>query len=44
MLWALNHPDVWRLLVRVRGWSSDEYEIWLAGAFRRELLGGSLAA
>ena len=40
VLWALNHPDVWRLLVRVRGWSADEYEIWLAGAFRRELLGG----
>ena len=40
VLWALNHPDVWRLLVRVRGWSPDEYEIWLAGAFRRELLGG----
>jgi AcrR family transcriptional regulator len=40
LLWALNHPDVWRLLVRVRGWSADEYEIWLAGAFRRELLRG----
>jgi AcrR family transcriptional regulator len=40
VLWALNHPDVWRLLVRVRGWSADEYEIWLAGAFRRELLRG----
>jgi AcrR family transcriptional regulator len=40
LLWALNHPDVWRLLVRVRGWSADEYESWLAGAFRRELLEG----
>ncbi|HTI35476.1 MAG TPA: TetR family transcriptional regulator [Miltoncostaea sp.] len=40
LLWALNHPDVWRLLVRVRGWSGDEYERWLSGAFRRELLGG----
>lgn len=40
LLWALNHPDLWRLLVRVRGWSADEYEAWLAGAFRRELLGG----
>jgi hypothetical protein len=40
VLWALNHPDVWRLLVRVRGWSPGEYEVWLAGAFRRELLGG----
>lgn len=40
VLWALNHPDVWRLLVRVRGWSPDEYEAWLTGAFRRELLRG----
>jgi AcrR family transcriptional regulator len=40
LLWALNHPDLWRLLVRVRGWSLGEYEDWLAGAFRRELLGG----
>jgi AcrR family transcriptional regulator len=40
LLWALNHPDLWRLLVRVRGWSPGEYEDWLAGAFRREVLGG----
>jgi AcrR family transcriptional regulator len=40
LLWALNHPDVWRLLVRVRGWTAEEYERWLAGAFRRELLRG----
>jgi len=40
VLWALSHPDVWRLLVGVRGWSPDEYEAWLAGVFRRELLGG----
>lgn len=40
LLWALNHPDLWRLLVRVRGWSPGEYEDWLAGAFRRELLRG----
>jgi AcrR family transcriptional regulator len=40
VLWALNHPDLWRLLVRVRGWSPGEYEDWLAGAFRREVLRG----
>ena len=39
LLWMLNHPDLWRLLVAGRGWSPDEYESWLAGAFRRELLG-----
>jgi hypothetical protein len=40
VLWARNHPDVWRLLVPVRGWSPDEYEAWPAGAFRREVLRG----
>ncbi len=40
VLWALNHPDLWRLLVGVRGWDADEYERWLAGASRREVLGG----
>src|SRR5262249_23977065 len=25
ILWTLNHPTVWQLLVRRRGWSPDEY-------------------
>jgi AcrR family transcriptional regulator len=38
VLWALNHPDVWQQLVVWRGWTPDEYEHWLAGAFQAELL------
>jgi AcrR family transcriptional regulator len=32
VLWTLNHPDVWLLLVGERGWSHDDFEQWLAGA------------
>ena len=28
ILWALNHPNVWRLLVCDRGWTPDQYEQW----------------
>jgi len=28
ILWTLNHPDVWQLLVRERAWSPEEYERW----------------
>jgi AcrR family transcriptional regulator len=30
VLWTLNHPDQWQLLVVQRGWSADEFERWLA--------------
>jgi AcrR family transcriptional regulator len=26
ILWAINHPNVWELLVRERGWSPEQYE------------------
>lgn len=39
VLWALNHPSLYWLLVGDRGWSNDEYEQWLADAFCTELLG-----
>ena len=29
VLWTLNHPDVYRLLVKERGWSPARYERWL---------------
>jgi AcrR family transcriptional regulator len=32
ILWTLNHPDVYQLLVRQRGWSPERYEQWLATA------------
>jgi AcrR family transcriptional regulator len=39
VLWALNHPSLYWLLVGDRGWTHDEYEQWLGDAFCRELLG-----
>jgi AcrR family transcriptional regulator len=30
ILWTLNHPDVWLLLVGARGWTPDEFETWFA--------------
>lgn len=38
LLWMLNHPDLWQLLVVGRGWTPGEYEEWLAAASCRELL------
>jgi AcrR family transcriptional regulator len=39
VLWTLNHPTVWHLLVRERRWSPTRYETWLHDAFRLHLLG-----
>jgi TetR/AcrR family transcriptional regulator, regulator of autoinduction and epiphytic fitness len=39
VLWTLNHPAVWALLVGRRGWSPDEFEDWLRSALSSELLG-----
>jgi len=39
ILWTLNHPDVYQLLVRQRRWSPERYERWLAAALRGQLLG-----
>ena len=38
LLWTLNHPDVWRLLVRERGWTPDEFEDWLGDTAIAQLL------
>jgi len=38
ILWALNHPDLYRLLVRQRRWPPDRYERWLAAVLREQLL------
>ena len=29
VLWTLNHPDVWLLLVGHRGWTPEQFETWL---------------
>jgi AcrR family transcriptional regulator len=41
ILWTLNHPDVWQLLVRQRGWTPEEYERWFADTACSQLLGGA---
>jgi len=40
ILWTLNHPDVWQLLVGERGWTPDQYEEWFGDAACAQLLGG----
>jgi AcrR family transcriptional regulator len=38
ILWTLNHPDVWLLLVGERGWTAEEWERWFAGTTCEQLL------
>ena len=38
ILWTLNHPDTWQLLVAQRGWTPAEYERWLADTACAQLL------
>ena len=38
LLWMLNHPDVWLLLVDRRGWSPAQWESWFAKTARDQLL------
>ncbi|HEY1596219.1 MAG TPA: helix-turn-helix domain-containing protein [Thermoleophilaceae bacterium] len=38
VLWTLNHPDVYTLLVSERGWSPKQYEKWLADSTAAQLL------
>ena len=39
ILWTLNHPDVWLLLVGECRWSPRAYETWLAQTSCAQLLG-----
>jgi AcrR family transcriptional regulator len=38
ILWAINHPGTWQLLVVLRGWSPERYERWSAEAACQQLL------
>jgi AcrR family transcriptional regulator len=38
ILWTLNHPDVWQLLVTQRGWTPERWEQWFADTSSRQLL------
>jgi AcrR family transcriptional regulator len=39
VLWTLTSRELFRLLVRERGWTGDEYQAWLRDAIRQELVG-----
>jgi AcrR family transcriptional regulator len=39
ILWTLNHPDLWHLLVGERGWTPGEWEQWFGDAACAQLLG-----
>lgn len=38
ILWTLNHPSVYQLLVGDRGWTPAQFERWLADASCKQLL------
>ena len=38
ILWTLNHPATWQLLVEERGWSPEDYERWCADTACAQLL------
>lgn len=38
VVWTLNHPDTYRLLVGVRGWTPARYERWLGDTCCAQLL------
>ncbi|MGH2988833.1 MAG: TetR/AcrR family transcriptional regulator [Solirubrobacterales bacterium] len=38
ILWTLNHPELWHLLVGARGWTPEEYEQWFGDAACSQLL------
>jgi hypothetical protein len=38
ILWTLNHPDLWQLLVGQRGWTAEEWEQWFADTSCGQLL------
>jgi len=38
VMWTINHPSVWQLLVDERGWTPDAYERWCADLACSQLL------
>jgi AcrR family transcriptional regulator len=38
LLWTVNHPDIWQLLVGRQGWSPEQYEQWCADTACAQLL------
>jgi AcrR family transcriptional regulator len=44
ILWTLNHPDVWHLLVAERGWTPEQWESWFDATSRAQLLADASAS
>ncbi len=38
ILWTLNHPNTWQLLVTQRGWTPEQYEQWVGDSSTAQLL------
>jgi AcrR family transcriptional regulator len=38
ILWTINHPNTWQLLIVDQGWTPDEYEQWTADTACAQLL------
>jgi AcrR family transcriptional regulator len=38
ILWTLNHPDTWQLLVSERGWTPEQWEQWFGDTAASQLL------
>ena len=38
VLWTLNHPNVWLLLVGERGWTAERFETWFTATLIQQLL------
>ena len=41
IIWSMNSPELYLLLVEDRGWSPEEFERWQADAWVRLLLNGA---
>lgn len=39
VVWVLNDPGLYHLLVNVRGWPAERYREWVAASLQYELLG-----
>jgi AcrR family transcriptional regulator len=44
ILWTLNHPNTWQLLVGERSWTPERYEHWTGDLAVEQLLGRSTRA
>jgi prophage antirepressor-like protein len=40
IVWVMNDPGLYRMLVHERGWTPERFESWLAETLQRQLLPG----